>query len=146
MLPRQWTLRTALSLPFALVMSLVILLMALTHYRAVNEMGEHEAVNFLRSSNAQVASELSRLLALPFHLQRLTALQIARAHYLMPGDLHAVQEYLEQSFNAVYLSDDTHVSMVQLGTEDGDFVAVSFRPEDGMALHLKDQRTGVRWW
>jgi EAL domain-containing protein (putative c-di-GMP-specific phosphodiesterase class I)/GGDEF domain-containing protein len=140
-MPRQWSLRSALSVPFALVLSLVILLMALMHYRTVSQMGEHEAVNFLRSSNAQVASELSRLLALPFHLQRLAALQIARSNYYTPGDLRAVQQYLEQSFNAVYLSDDTHVSMVQLGTENGDFVAVSFRPEDGMALHLKDQRT-----
>ena len=133
-----------LSLPFALVLSLVVGTLVYSHQKSVHQLINAEGVNVLRSNNAHVTTLLGQYLELPFQTHLTLADTIQRQRLFNANNLSSVQDYFYGVFTDILVPHFKQLEMIQLGTESGNFVGFQREADGQLSLMLKDQRTGSK--
>lgn len=131
----------ALSLPFAVVLLLVVGILLASHQRSITRLIDEKGANLLSASSDHVHGRLKQYLELPFQLQLPVTDSIVRQAMYAPGDISRIQDYLHGVFRDVYVPHFKQMEMLQLGTEGGEFVGIRREPQERTSLFLKDHRT-----
>ena len=131
----------ALSLPFAVVLMLVFGILIASHQTTVSRAIDEESVNLLKASSDHVHTRLEHYLERPFELQLFIADSIVRQSLYTPGDLSRIEVFFRGVFKDIVAPNYKQIPMLQMGTEQGEYIGVSSNLDGLTSLTLKDNRT-----
>ncbi len=139
MRPLQFSLRTAITVPFALLFAATVGLQAFMQHRQVQQLIDQESERLLAAITATARSRLSEYLEVPFEIQRGIGDTIGRQGLYAPGRLEGVYAYLHGVFTEVYAR-HAQISLLGFGSQQGDYAGMRREPDGSYRLILKENR------
>ena len=139
MRPLQLSLRTAITVPFALLFAATVGLQAFMQHRQVQQLIDQESERLLAAITATSRSQLAEYLEAPFEIQRGIGDTIGRQGLYAPGHLKAVYTYLHGVFTEVYAK-HSQISLLSFGSQQGEFAGIRREPDGSYRLILKENQ------
>ncbi|MBB4843326.1 diguanylate cyclase (GGDEF)-like protein [Paucibacter oligotrophus] len=133
------SLRTAIAVPFALILCFTVGFQALTRHQQVNDLVDQEGHRLLAALTNSSRDRLALFLDEPFHIQRDIADAIGRHELYKPGDLQPIHQHLLGVYRDLYAAQH-QLSVLSFGSEAGEYVGLRREGED-FSLMLKDRST-----
>ncbi|WP_406624499.1 EAL domain-containing protein [Acidovorax sp. SDU_ACID1] len=137
MRPPQLSLRTAITVPFALLFAATVVLQAFMQHRQVQRLIDQESERLLAAITATSRSRLAEYLEVPFEIQRGIGDTIGRQGLYAPGRLEGVYTYLHGVFSEVYAR-HAQISLLSFGSQQGEFAGIRREPDGSYRLILKE--------
>ncbi|MHC6525962.1 phosphodiesterase GepA [Vibrio proteolyticus] len=134
------TLRTAVVVPFVMIVLFTIGVIVAAQKRNYEEMVQDVSLKQLGSLTNNVTLELRNFLEAPFQINQILSHGISY-HQLYPSaDLSAVENYLRSSFTRIY-QPLQQIDVISFGSEGAEYVGIRKEPNQKYALMVKDART-----
>lgn len=136
----QITLRTAVVLPFVMILLVTIGVMVFTQKNSFEEMVRDVSARQLASLTENVHKSLSEFLEKPFRANLSLSHNIGYHQLYQEEDLNTVQDYILRSF-AEHFSTIEQLDAIGFGSEQGHYVGLRKEANNGYSLMLQDERT-----
>ncbi|WP_231512402.1 EAL domain-containing protein [Paucibacter sp. KBW04] len=135
------SLRTAIAVPFALILCFIVGFQAFTRHSQINSLIDQESHRLLAALTSSSRDHLALFLDEPFRIQRDIADAISRHDLYKPGDLKPLYQHLLGVYNDLYVAQH-QISVLSFGSEAGEYAGIRRESGDpGFTLMLKDKTT-----
>ncbi|CZF82592.1 Phytochrome-like protein cph2 [Grimontia celer] len=138
--PTQIRLRTAILLPFVIILLFTIGIVFAVQNNSFEEIAQDTSRKQLSSLTSNVTLELQQFLNIPFNASLILSHGISFNRLYEVGDTSKVEQYLLSNFKDIYLN-IPRLDAIGFGGEGGDFVAYRKENEDDYTLMVQDKRT-----
>ncbi|MBB1313667.1 MULTISPECIES: bifunctional diguanylate cyclase/phosphodiesterase [Aliivibrio] len=138
---RQFSLRTAVMLPFITVLSLTLGVIFYTQNSSYEKMVDDVSQKILSSYTQNTHDDLNKFLESPFFAVQNMVDQIERYKMYQPNNITHIQSYLEGTFLGLY-QDLEQMDVLSFGGEKKEYIGFRREPNTGLSLMLQDKRTG----
>lgn len=135
------SLRTAIAVPFALILCFIVAFQAFTRHQQINSLIDQESHRLLAALTRSSSDHLALFLDEPFRIQRDIADAITRHDLYQPGNLQPVYQHLLGVYSDLYLAQH-QISVLSFGSEASEYAGIRRESgEPGFTLMLKDKST-----
>ncbi|OAN19195.1 diguanylate cyclase [Photobacterium jeanii] len=134
------TLRTAVMLPFTLILLLTVGVIAIAQHNSYERMLSEVSNKLLSSYTKNISNDLKLFLGDPFNINVTLADSIQRHQLYQPPQLTILEGYLFDAISFLY-NGQQQINTIAFASEDGHLVGFRKEPNNQYALLLKDQRT-----
>lgn len=138
------SLRTAVAVPFVLVICITVLLLSLSHYREIKKITYIESSYLLDAVAQATTSELQSFLGEPFLIQQNLAKEIANLALHTPGDMRPIYQYILRTLQELQ-TQRQQISVLAFGNERGETTGLRRQGNtQDFSLILKDNSTAQK--
>lgn len=137
---KAYTLRTAVMLPFTLLLLLTAAVLTFVQHSHYEKMLTEVSTKLLNSYSENISNNLDHFLELPFNTSLTIADSIQRNHLDDVADLSKVENYLYAAMTDIY-SQQQQISTIAFGNEKQNYVGFRRHSDQSITLMLQDQRT-----
>ncbi len=135
------SLRVAITVPLALILTTTVVLQAATQHTHTQQLIDATSARILDALTAAASHRLTAFLDAPFQAQAQVADAIHRHTLYTPGNLIPVSTYLRGVYQDLY-RDPTQLSVLSFGSSAGEYVGLRREADgSGFSLMLKDPST-----
>lgn len=140
MKPKLHTLRSAVMLPFTLLLLLTVSIITLVQNSSYERMQSKISAKLLNSYSENIKTNLDHFLEQPFDTTLAIADNIQRNQLYQASDLTKIEDYLHSAISDIYYQ-QKQISTISFGSENKDYVGFSKNEDQDVSLILKDKRT-----
>ncbi|MGF1693353.1 EAL domain-containing protein [Photobacterium kagoshimensis] len=134
------TLRTAVMLPFTMILLLTIGIIAIAQHNSYERMLSAVSNKLLSSYTKNISNDLNLFLGDPFKTNQTLADSIQRHRLYQPPTLTVLEGYLFDAISSIYIS-QKQINTIAFASEDKYLVGYRKEKNQQYSLLLKDQRT-----
>ncbi|WP_261857567.1 bifunctional diguanylate cyclase/phosphodiesterase [Photobacterium sanguinicancri] len=134
------TLRTAVMLPFTMVLLLTVGVIAIAQHNSYERMLAEVSNKLLSSYTKNISNDLNLFLGDPFKTNKTLADSIQRHRLYQPPTLTVLEGYLFDAISSLYIS-QKQINTIAFASEEKFFVGYRKEKNQQYSLLLKDQRT-----
>ena len=140
MKPKLLTLRSAVMLPFTLLLLLTVAIITLVQNNSYERMQSKISAKLLNSYSENIKTNLDRFLEQPFSTTLAIADNIQRNQLYQASDLTKIEDYLRSAINDIYYQ-QKQISTISFGSENKEYVGFRKNKDQDASLILQDKRT-----
>ncbi|MGC3834270.1 bifunctional diguanylate cyclase/phosphodiesterase [Moritella viscosa] len=140
MKPKLHTLRSAVMLPFTLLLLLTVTIITLVQNNSYERMQSKISAKLLNSYSENIKTNLDRFLEQPFNTTLAIADNIQRNQLYQASDLTKIEDYLHSAISDIYYQ-QKQISTISFGSENKDYVGFRKNEDQDVSLILQDKRT-----
>ncbi|QUM90230.1 EAL domain-containing protein [Moritella sp. 36] len=140
MKPKLHTLRSAVMLPFTLLLLLTVGIITLVQNNSYERMQSKISAKLLTSYSENIKTNLDHFLEQPFDTTLAIADNIQRNQLYQASDLTKVEDYLHSAISDIYYQ-QKQISTISFGSENKDYVGFRKNEDQDVSLILQDKRT-----
>ncbi|MGR5129653.1 bifunctional diguanylate cyclase/phosphodiesterase [Photobacterium swingsii] len=134
------TLRTAVMLPFTLILLLTVGVIAIAQHNSYERMLSEVSNKLLSSYTKNISNDLNLFLGDPFKTNQTLADSIQRHRLYQPPTLTVLEGYLYDAISSIYISQE-QINTIAFASEDKYLVGYRKEKDHQYSLLLKDLRT-----
>lgn len=135
------SLRTAIAVPFVVVITCTVAVLAISQYREIKNLVHDESMYLLNATTQATTDQLHTFLDAPFLVQKNAAQEIGVRELYSPGNLEGIHQHLLRTLKN-YHPHLAQISTLAFGSELAEFTAVRREPDQqNFSLLLKDKST-----
>ncbi len=138
---KQFSLRTAVMLPFITVLLLTLSVVFYTQNKSYEKLVDDVSQKILTSYTQNTHADLNIFLKAPYVAVQNMVDQIQRYQMYQPNNTKNIQHYLKHSLLEVY-TDLQQVDVLSFGGEQKEYIGFRRESNKGISLMLQDKRTG----
>jgi len=138
--PKLHTLRSAVMLPFTLLLLLTVTIITLVQNNSYERMQSKISAKLLNSYSENIKVNLDRFLEQPFNTTLAIADNIQRNQLYQASDLTEIEDYLHSAISDIYYQ-QTQINTIAFGSEAKDYVGFRKHENQDISLMLQDKRT-----
>ncbi|WP_087023248.1 bifunctional diguanylate cyclase/phosphodiesterase [Thaumasiovibrio subtropicus] len=140
--PRLLPLRTAVMLPFVVLLVVTLGIIAAAQHSSNQRMLDEMSTRLLHSYADNITTELNAFLFAPFAANNAMRDSIERFGLHTQDSLEKLDGYLLNMYKD-YREEFPQISVISYGTEDGLYLGYRINDDDSISLMLKDKRTDM---
>ncbi|WP_067048068.1 EAL domain-containing protein [Moritella sp. JT01] len=140
MKPKLHTLRSAVMLPFTLLLLLTVAIITLVQNNSYERMQSKISAKLLNSYSENIKTNLDHFLEQPFNTTLAIADNIQRNQLYQASDLTKIEDYLHSAISDIYYQ-QKQISTISFGSENKDYVGFRKNEDQDVSLILQDKRT-----
>ncbi|PQJ83261.1 EAL domain-containing protein [Aliivibrio sifiae] len=137
---KQFSLRTAVMLPFITVLLLTLSVVFYTQNKSYEKLVDNVSQKILTSYTQNTHADLNVFLKAPYVAVQNMVDQIQRYQIYQPNNTENIQDYLRHSLSEVY-TDLKQMDVLSFGGEQKEYIGFRRNSDNGLSLMLQDERT-----
>lgn len=138
--PKLLTLRSAVMLPFTLLLLLTVTIITLVQNNSYERMQSKISAKLLNSYSENIKVNLDLFLEQPFNTTLAIADNIQRNQLYQATDLTEIEDYLHSAISDIYYQ-QKQINTISFGSEGKDYVGFRKHENQDVSLMLQDKRT-----